>query len=141
MKLFYSDKFSEPQGGSPYLAMLAFVVLYYVATLTVGLGIGGAVGHEICSDWWVGMFLGILPTGSRYGIKIGRLKALLLLVVAVAFLYGAKTLTGVLVPLTLTEKMGTLEILAALGAEIIIGLICVKLVGHFIWKGFTGNLF
>ncbi|MQT97709.1 hypothetical protein [Pseudomonas helleri] len=141
MKLFYSDKFFEPQGGSPYLAMLAFVVLYYVVTLVIGLLIGRAAGREIGSDWWIGVFLGILPTSSRYGIKIGRLRALLLLAVAAAFLYYAKTLTGVLIPFTPTEQMGTIEIIAAVGALIVIGLICVRLVGHFIWKGFTGNLF
>lgn len=141
MKLFYSDKFSEPQGGSPYLAMLAFVVLYYVVTLVIGLLIGGAAGSEIGSDWWIGVFLGILPTSSRYGIKIGRLRTVLLLVVAAAFLYFAKTITGELIPFTLTEQMGTIEILASVGALMVIGLICVKLVGHFLWKGFKGNLF
>ena len=141
MKLFYSDKFFEPQGGSPYLAMLTFVVLYYVFTMVIGLLVGGPAGHEICADWWVGTFLGILPTSSRYGIKIGRLKALLLLAVAAAFLYYAKSITGVVVPFTPADPMGTIEIVAALGAEIIIGLICVKLVGRFVWKGFLGNLF
>jgi hypothetical protein len=141
MKLFYSDKFSEPQGGSPYLAMLAFVALYYVVTMVIGLCIGGAAGHEISSDWWIGTFLGILPTSSRYGIKIGRLRALLLLAVAVAFLYYAKSITGVVVPFTPADPMGAIEIVVSLGAEILIGLTCVKLVGRFIWKGFMGNLF
>ncbi len=141
MKLFYSDKFSEPQGGSPYLAMLAFVVLYYVVTLVVGLLIGGAAGHEISSDWWIGIFFGVLPTSGRYGIKIGKLRTILLMATAAAFLFYAKTITGVLIPFTFTEQMGTIKILAAVGAEIVIGLICVKLVSHFIWKGFTGNLF
>lgn len=141
MKLFYSDKFSEPQGGSPYLAMLAFVVLYYGVTLAVGLLIGGTAGHEIGSDWLIGIFFGILPTSDRYGIKIGRLRTVLLLAAGAAFLYFAKTLTGELIPFTLREQMVTIEILAAVGAEIVIGYACMKLVGRFIWKGFTSNLF
>lgn len=139
MKLFYSDKFSEPQGGSPYLAMLAFVVLYYVLTVVIGLCIGGAAGHEISSDSWIGFFFGILPTSRKYGIKIGRLRTVLLLAVATAFLYFAKTITEALIPFVLGE-MGTIEILATVGALMVIVLICVKLVGHFIWKGFR-NIF
>jgi hypothetical protein len=121
--------------------MLAFLVLYYVVTLVVGLLIGGAAGHDIGSDWWVGIFLGILPTSSKYGIKIGRLRALFLVGGAAAFLYYAKTITGVLIPFTPTEQIGTIEVIAAFGAEILIGSICVKLVGQFVWKGFLGDLF
>lgn len=141
MKLFYSDKFSEPQEGSPYSAMLAFVVLYYVCTLGVGLWIGGRAGHEIVSDWWVGTFLGILPASGRYKIRIGRLRTFLLVVLAIAALYCAKGLTGLLIPLAPTKELGTIEIVFALGAEISIGLFCVKLVGQYLWSGFKGNLF
>ena len=90
------------------MAMLTFVVLYYVFTMVIGLLVGGPAGHEICADWLVGTFLGILPTSSRYGIKIGRLKALLLLAVAAAFLYYAKSITGVVVPFTPADPMGTI---------------------------------
>ncbi|SBW85296.1 Conserved hypothetical membrane protein (plasmid) [Pseudomonas veronii 1YdBTEX2] len=141
MKLFYSDKFSEPQGGSPYSAMLAFLVLYCVCTLGIGFWIGGTAGHEIYSDWWVGTFLGILPTSGRYKIRIGRLRALLLVIFAVAALYYAKGLIELLIPFAPTEQLGTIEILVALGAEIFIGLICVNLVGQYLWKGFKVNLF
>ena len=141
MKLFYSDKFSEPQGGSPYLAMLSFVVLYYVVTLVTGLLIGGSAGSAIGSDWWIGVFFGIFPTSSRYGLIIGRVKTIFLLAGAIASLYFAKTITAELIPFALTEQMATIEIVSATGTLLLIGLICVKLVGRFIWNGFAGNLF
>lgn len=141
MKLFYSDRFSEPQGGSPYLAILAFVVLYCGFTVGIGLLISGSVGHAIFSDCWVGAFLGILPTSARYKIRIGRLRALLLVVHAIAFLNYAKVIAGLLLPLPPSEQLQMLELAAATSLEVLTGLICVKLVAQLLWKGFGGNLF
>lgn len=121
--------------------MFAFVVLYCGFTVGIGLLISGSVGQAIFSDCWVGAFLGILPTSARYKIRIGRLRALLLVVLAIAFLNFAKVIAGLLLPSPQSEQLQMLELAAATSVEVLTGLICVKLVAQFLWKGFGGNLF